>query len=61
MIMYQRILKRVEIRKKSKYPDLMMKRSPSGDALDADFTMYELKMALGGVNIHLLEKMIYVM
>ncbi|WP_432490723.1 hypothetical protein, partial [Flavonifractor plautii] len=25
------------------------KRNPSGDALDADFTLYELKRALGGV------------
>lgn len=42
-------IKKSRNQNKNKYPDLMMKRSPSGDALDADFTMYELKMALGGV------------
>ena len=26
-----------------------MKRNPTGDTLDADFSIYELKMALGGV------------
>jgi len=38
MIMFQRILKRIEIRIRE-----------SGDSLDADFNIYELKMALGGV------------
>lgn len=42
-------IKKSRNQNKNQYPDLMMKRSSSGEALDADFTMYELKMALGGV------------
>jgi len=34
---------------KSQHPDVMRKMNPTGDTLDADFNIFELKMALGGV------------
>lgn len=41
--------KRLREQNKNQHPDVMIKRNPSGDALDTDFTLYELKRALGGV------------
>lgn len=39
-------IKKCRIQNKNQHPDVMMKRSPSGDTLDADFSMYVLKMVL---------------
>ncbi|XDV45291.1 hypothetical protein PO909_013411, partial [Leuciscus waleckii] len=42
-------IKKNRNKNKSQHPDVLMKRNPTGDTLDADFSIYELKMALGRV------------